>query len=118
MWDDGQTELPHGPISDLILPDVTSYGKPDQVDRAIALQGRRSMTIASKIVFAALAGLFVANFVSQVQAQVVQGPERDAAIHRCIIQAQREYPDPTADEAQRARTASYKACMTAAGQVP
>jgi len=76
------------------------------------------MTIASKIVFAALAGLFVANFVSQVQAQVVQGPERDAAIHRCIIQAQREYPDATSDEAQRGRTASYRACMTAAGQVP
>ena len=76
------------------------------------------MTIASKIVFAALAGLFVENFGSQVQAQVVQGPERDAAIPRCIIQAQREYPDPTADEAQRARTASYKACMTAAGQAP
>ncbi len=78
------------------------------------------MTIASKIVFAALAGLFVANFGSQVQAQqsVVLGPERDAAIHRCIIQAQREYPDATSDEAQRGRTASYKACMTAAGQVP
>jgi hypothetical protein len=76
------------------------------------------MTIASKIVFAVLAGLFVANFGSQVQAQVVQGPERDAAIHRCIIQAQREYPDPTSDQAQLGRTASYKACMTAAGQVP
>jgi hypothetical protein len=76
------------------------------------------MTIASKFVFAALAGLFVANFGSQAQAQVVQGPERDAAIHRCIIQAQREYPDATSDEAQRGRTASYRACMTAAGQVP
>ena len=56
------------------------------------------MTIASKIVLAALAGLFVANFGSQVQAQqsVVPGPERDAAIHRCIIQAQREYPDAPA----------------------
>lgn len=76
------------------------------------------MTIANKIVFAALAGLFLANFGAQVQAQVVQGPERDAAIHRCIIQAQREYPDATSDEAQRGRTASYKACMTAVGQVP
>ena len=69
-------------------------------------------------VIAALAGAFATNFAAQVQAQVVQSPERDAAIHRCIIQAQREYPDPTADEAQRARTASYKACMTAAGQAP
>ena len=78
------------------------------------------MTIASKFVFAALAGLFVANFGSQVQAhsRSCWGPERDAAIHRCIIQAQREYPDATSDEAQRGRTVAYKACMTAAGQVP
>jgi hypothetical protein len=51
-------------------------------------------------------------------AVVTLGPERDAAIHRCIIQAQREYPDATNDEAQRGRTMAYKACMTAAGQVP
>jgi hypothetical protein len=78
------------------------------------------MRSASKAAIATLAGLFVANFAAQVQAQqsVTLGPERDAAIHRCIIQAQREYPDATSDEAQRGRTMAYKACMTAAGQVP
>jgi hypothetical protein len=75
---------------------------------------------SANMIAIALAGAFAANFAAQVQAQqsATPGPQRDAAIHRCIIQAQREYPDPTADEAQRARTASYKACMTAAGQVP
>jgi hypothetical protein len=73
------------------------------------------MGIMSKLVLATLAGLFVANFGSQVLAQ---DSVRDAAIHRCIIQAQREYPDATSDSAQRSRTASYKACMTAAGQAP
>jgi hypothetical protein len=73
------------------------------------------MKIASRLVLAALTGLFVVNFTAQVLAQ---DSARDAAIHRCIIQAQREYPDATSDSAQRSRTASYKACMTAAGQAP
>jgi hypothetical protein len=77
------------------------------------------MKTVTKFVIAALAGAFATNFAAQVQAQqsVTPGPERDAAIHRCIIQAQREYPDPS-DRFQRDRTASYKACMTAAGQAP
>jgi hypothetical protein len=73
------------------------------------------MKTISKVVIAALAGLFVTNFGWQVLAQ---DATRDAAIHRCIIQAQREYPDATNDSAQRSRTMAYKACMTAAGQVP
>jgi hypothetical protein len=73
------------------------------------------MKIASRLVLAALAGLFVMNFAAPLLAQ---DSARDAAIHRCIIQAQREYPDATSDSAQRSRTASYKACMTAAGQAP
>ena len=69
----------------------------------------------TKFVIAALAGVFAANVGVEVLAQ---DSARDAAIHRCIVQAQREYPDATSDSAQRSRTMAYKACMTAAGQVP
>lgn len=73
------------------------------------------MRIGTKVVIAGLLGIFVANFGSQVLAQE---SVRDAAIHRCIIQATREYPDASNESTQRSRTASYKACMTTAGQVP
>ena len=73
------------------------------------------MTVATKLISTLLLGSSVFAFAAPV---VAQDSARDAAIHRCIIQAQREYPDATSDATQRARTASYKACMTAAGQSP
>lgn len=73
------------------------------------------MKIASRLIVAALAGIFVVNFATQVLAQE---SARDTAIHRCIVQAQREYPDATNEAAQRNRTTAYKACMTSAGQTP
>jgi hypothetical protein len=73
------------------------------------------MTVATKLISTLLLGSSVFAFAAPV---VAQDSARDAAIHRCIIQAQREYPDATSDATQRARTASYKACMTAAGQAP
>lgn len=41
---------------------------------------------------------------------------RDAAMHRCIVAAQRQYPDPLTE--QTGRVAVYKACMTQAGYRP
>jgi hypothetical protein len=48
-------------------------------------------------------------------AQIQQSAARDAAIHRCIEQAQQLYPGPTQGTN---RSDSYKACMTNAGFVP
>jgi hypothetical protein len=42
---------------------------------------------------------------------------RDAAIHKCVLQAVTEYPRGP-DSNDSARTASYKACMTTAGYRP
>jgi hypothetical protein len=81
---------------------------------AVSKEG--SMTLATRLISTLVLGSSVVAFAAPAIAQ--QDSARDAAIHRCIIQAQREYPDATSDSAQRSRTMSYKACMTAAGQVP
>ena len=74
------------------------------------------MTPATRLISTLALGSSVVAFAAPAIAQ--QDSARDAAIHRCIVQAQREYPDPTSDSAQRSRTMAYKACMSAAGQVP
>jgi hypothetical protein len=75
------------------------------------------MRIASKVVLTALVALSVADFGSPVLAQ--DSAARDAAIHKCILQAQAEYPSTSGSgDTQRNRTSAYKACMTAAGQRP
>jgi hypothetical protein len=81
---------------------------------AVSKEG--SMTLATRLISTLVLGSSVVAFAAPAIAQ--QDSARDAAIHRCIIQAQREYPDATSDSAQRSRTMSYKACMTTAGQVP
>ena len=48
-------------------------------------------------------------------AQIQQSAARDAAIHRCIEQAQQLYPGPSQGTN---RSDSYKACMTNAGFAP
>ncbi|MEJ0076647.1 MAG: hypothetical protein WDO17_14580 [Alphaproteobacteria bacterium] len=74
------------------------------------------MAIVSKLAFAALAGLFAANFVSQASAQ--DSPARDAAIHKCINEAQARFPNVSDDNTMRARTDVYRSCMRSAGQNP
>jgi hypothetical protein len=50
-------------------------------------------------------------------AQIQQSAARDAAIHRCIEEAQRLYPGPSGSQGTN-RSDSYNACMTNAGFVP
>jgi hypothetical protein len=75
------------------------------------------MAIGSKLALAALAGLFVANFASLALAQQ-ESPARDAAIHKCIIEAQARFPNVSDDNTMRARTDVYRSCMRSAGQTP
>ncbi len=74
------------------------------------------MAIASKLAFAAMAGLFVVNFASPASAQ--DSPARDAAIHKCVNEAQARYPNVGEETTMRARTDVYRSCMQAAGQKP
>ena len=74
------------------------------------------MRLVSKSVIAALAGFFLANAAPQVSAQ--DSATRDAAIHKCILEAQARFPDATVASSQRGRTDTYKACMVAAGERP
>ena len=75
------------------------------------------MTIVSKLAFAALTGLFIANFATSASAQAVEAA-RDAAIHKCIIEAQTRHPNVSDPSNQRNRTDTYISCMSAAGQRP
>jgi hypothetical protein len=73
------------------------------------------MRIVSKLAIAALAGLFIASFAPQASAQ---DGARDAAIHKCILEAQTRHPDVSNPANQRNRTDTYKSCMAAAGFAP
>ena len=73
------------------------------------------MRNANRWLIALWAALSVAAFSSQAVAQ--DSPARDAAIARCVKQAQTTYPDD-GDDMGRNRTALYKSCMTAAGFNP
>jgi hypothetical protein len=74
------------------------------------------MSKANKLFFALALGLSAAAFGTQAMAQVVQpSPERRAAIHRCSVQAQRQFPSENQDDL---RTESYMSCMTTAGFAP
>ena len=65
---------------------------------------------------AIMASLSVVAVASQAPAQT-NAAAREAAIHKCILQAVAEYPRGP-DSNDSARTAAYKACMTAAGHAP
>jgi hypothetical protein len=73
------------------------------------------MGSANKWLIALLAALSVAAFSSQAAAQ--DSAARDAAIARCVKQAQTAFPLDGDDEG-RNRTALYKSCMTSAGFNP
>jgi hypothetical protein len=73
------------------------------------------MRIVSRLALAALAGLFASSFASQARAQ---DSARDAAIHKCILEAQQRHPDIDNPGNQRNRTLAYKSCMAAMGLAP
>ena len=73
------------------------------------------MNTVSKLAIAAMAGLLIVSFASQASAQ---DAARDAAIHKCIMQAQAQWPDISNPGNQRNRTDAYMACMQAEGQRP
>ena len=73
------------------------------------------MGIISKFAIIALAGLFIANFAPQALAQ---SAARDAAIHKCVNEAQARFPNVGEESTMRARTDVYRSCMAAAGQAP
>ncbi len=73
------------------------------------------MNTVSKLAVAAMAVLFVATFAPQAPAQ---DAARDAAIHKCIMQAQAQWPDVSNPGNQRNRTDAYRSCMQAEGQRP
>jgi hypothetical protein len=73
------------------------------------------MPTRSTILIALAIGLSTVAFASQASAQ---DAARDAAIHKCVNQAQKEWPNGGEDTTMRNRTAAYLACMSAAGQRP
>ena len=73
------------------------------------------MNTVSKLAVAALAGVLAASFASQASAQ---DAVRDAAIHKCILEAQTKHPDISNPSNQRNRTDGYRSCMAAAGLAP
>jgi hypothetical protein len=73
------------------------------------------MGSANRLLAAFVVGLSAAAFSSQVSAQ--DSAARDAAISKCVKQAQTQYPDDTTSN-QTSRTDVYKACMFSAGFNP
>ena len=74
------------------------------------------MQIAKTFAIAALIGAGAAAFTSSAMAQ--DSPARDAAIHKCINEAQARFPNVGEETTMRARTDVYRSCMAAAGQRP
>ena len=69
----------------------------------------------SKLAFAAMAGFLRRDLRA---AGPAQDAARDAAIHKCIMQAQAQWPDVSNPGNQRNRTDAYRSCMQAEGQRP
>ena len=73
------------------------------------------MSTANKLLVVFAVALSAAAFASQVSAQ--DSKARDAAISKCVKQAQTQYPDDTTSN-QTSRSDVYKACMFSAGFNP
>lgn len=73
------------------------------------------MSTANKLLVVFAVGLSAAAFASQVSAQ--DSKARDAAISKCVKQAQTQYPDDSISN-QQSRSDVYKACMATAGFAP
>jgi len=56
--------------------------------------------------------------VAAVTSSAFAQASRDATIHKCIIEAQKMFPNNDNDQAQRARTDVYMSCMRSAGMNP
>jgi hypothetical protein len=74
------------------------------------------MSNANKLFFALALAVSAAAFVSQTTAQQAQQSARDAAIHKCINQAHREFPG--GEDQDIPRSDACKACMASAGFQP
>jgi hypothetical protein len=57
-------------------------------------------------------------FASASQVLAQSSAAREAAIHRCMLEAIKEYPRLGPDDSDLARTLVYKNCMSAAGFAP
>ncbi|MGA8494458.1 MAG: hypothetical protein WB764_03185 [Xanthobacteraceae bacterium] len=73
------------------------------------------MSTANRVLVVFAVALSAAAFASQVSAQ--DSKARDAAISKCVKQAQTQYPDDTTSN-QTSRSDVYKACMATAGFAP
>jgi hypothetical protein len=73
------------------------------------------MSTANRLLVAFAVALSAAAFASQASAQ--DSKARDAAISKCVKQAQTQYPDDTTSN-QTSRSDVYKACMATAGFNP
>ena len=73
------------------------------------------MSTANRLLVVFAVGLSAAAFASQVAAQ--DSKTRDAAISKCVKQAQTQYPDDSIAN-QQSRSDVYKACMATAGFAP
>jgi hypothetical protein len=73
------------------------------------------MSMVRNLAFVALAALSVASFGSRASAQ---DAARDAAIHKCMTEAQARYPNASEETTMRARTDVYRSCMRTAGLNP
>jgi hypothetical protein len=71
------------------------------------------MRIATIFALTVLTGFGIASLAS---AQV--SAARDAAIHKCVNEAQARFPNASDRDTMRARTDVYMSCMRAAGQDP
>jgi hypothetical protein len=74
------------------------------------------MSNANKLFFALALAVSAAAFVSQTTAQQAQQSARDAAIHKCVNQAHREFSGGESQDIPRSE--AYKACMASAGFQP
>jgi hypothetical protein len=75
------------------------------------------MKMAPRYLVAVMASFCVGTFASQVLAQPNRG--REAAIHKCEIQAVNQYHRKGGDDtSDRARVSVYKDCMVNAGFAP
>jgi hypothetical protein len=76
------------------------------------------MSKAHKLFVVLALGLSVATFGTQAIAQQgAQQSARDAAIHKCSVEAHRQYPNSNGDNDVN-RTDSYRTCMVSAGFQP
>src|SRR5262245_55736070 len=96
------------PSSSSRLP--ARFGQPERRKQAMSMTRKFSLGLLGACVAVMLASPQAATQTAQ------QGEARDAAIRRCIAQANRQVPGGESQDMQRADV--YKACMVNAGFQP